>query len=252
MMKPAHILAACLAVNAGLASAAECSAVSGPNRTPLLELYTSEGCSSCPPADRWLSRLQAQGYGRDKLVPLALHVDYWDYIGWQDRFAQSLFAERQRTLAALGNARVVYTPQILLNGRDFRSATSSARLDSAIAAIRSEPAHAAIRLNLKLGVDQVQVEAAAQADKPTNAALYVALYENDLSSMVKAGENSGSTLHHDYVVRAWRGPYAVGVPLKETIALPATWKRGDLGAAAFVQDKASGEILQAISLPLCS
>lgn len=250
-MKPAHVLAACLAANVGFASAAECSAVSGPNRTPLLELYTSEGCSSCPPVDRWLSRLQTQGYGRDKLVPLALHVDYWDYIGWQDRFAQPLFAERQRTLAALGNARVVYTPQVLLNGRDFRGATGNARFDAAIAAIRSEPAHATIRLNLKPASDQVLVEASAQADKPATAALYLALYENDLNSMVKAGENSGSTLHHDYVVRTWRGPYAVGAPLKETIALPAAWKRGDLGAAAFVQDKASGEILQAISLPLC-
>lgn len=250
-MKPAHVLAACLAVNAGLASAAECSAISGPNRTPLLELYTSEGCSSCPPADHWLSRLQAQGYGRDKLVPLALHVDYWDYIGWQDRFAQPLFAERQRALAALGNARVVYTPQILLNGRDFRGATSTSRFTAALDAIRSEPARATIRLNLKPAADQVLIEATTQADKSAKTAFYVALYENDLSSQVKAGENSGSTLHHDYVVRAWRGPFAVGTPIRETIPLPATWKQKDLGAAAFVQDQASGEILQAVSLQLC-
>src|SRR3954447_25677509 len=88
------------------------TAVSPPHKVALLELYTSEGCSSCPPADRWLNQLKLP---RDQLIPLALHVDYWDSLGWPDPFAQRLFSERQERLG-----RNPYTPESVLDGREFR------------------------------------------------------------------------------------------------------------------------------------
>jgi hypothetical protein len=100
--------------------AASCNARSGPKTVALVELYTSEGCNSCPPADRWLSGLGAQGYGPDRVVPLALHVDYWDYIGWKDPYAKREFSQRQRKLTLLQRQALVYTPQVMLQGKDFR------------------------------------------------------------------------------------------------------------------------------------
>src|SRR6478736_1935465 len=123
----------------------QCVAKSGPNTAALVELYTSEGCSSCPPADRWLSSLSAQGYVPERVVPLALHVDYWDYIGWRDRYAKHEFSLRQRKLSQLQRMALVYTPQVLLQGKDFPR-WGSAAFDSAVAAINARPARARIAL----------------------------------------------------------------------------------------------------------
>jgi len=236
--------------------AAECSASSGAQTVALLELYTSEGCSSCPPADRWLGKLSAQGYSAGRVIPLALHVDYWDYIGWKDRFAQPGFAARQREMAGLNHSSLVYTPQVMLNGRDYRSFGSPARFEADIAAINRNPARANIQLALnQAATDSIEISAAAQAPKQATPVLYLALYENDLTSTVKAGENSGASLHHDYVVREWLGPYPVddkaGVTWRQKIALNPGWKSQDIGAVAFVQSRSSGEVLQAVALKLC-
>ena len=112
------VLAAALVVPAGAAAAGTqvCSAESGAARHTLVELFTSEGCSSCPPADRWLSGLAE----RDDLVALAFHVDYWDRLGWTDRFATPRHTQRQHERAAQARSGYVYTPQVLVNGRDFR------------------------------------------------------------------------------------------------------------------------------------
>src|ERR1043165_160036 len=103
----------------GAALAASCKAESGNRTVALVELYTSEGCSSCPPADRWLSGLAARGFGAGRVVPLALHVDYWDYIGWKDPYGRREFSLRQRKLSQLQRMALVYTPQVLIQGRDF-------------------------------------------------------------------------------------------------------------------------------------
>jgi hypothetical protein len=95
--------------------AAGCTATSGAKRVTVVELYTSEGCDSCPTADRWLSTLKT----RNDVVPLSFHVDYWDYIGWKDPYAQKAFTERQRVRVAAQNSRSVYTPQVMMNGQDF-------------------------------------------------------------------------------------------------------------------------------------
>jgi hypothetical protein len=239
-----------------LAQAAQCQANSGPQRVALLELYTSEGCSSCPPADRWLSSMVSQGMGPDRVVPLALHVDYWDYIGWPDRFARASFAARQRELVRLAGARVVYTPQVMLNARDF-SAWRGNGLARAAGEINRLPAAAEIGLTLtNAAPGSLDILAKASTKAAGRAVLYVAVYQNGLSSDVRAGENSGVRLNHDYVVREWYGPISVGAgaPLawQQAISFKPDWHAKQMGVAAFVQDASSGEILQALQLPFCA
>jgi hypothetical protein len=127
-MKLDHILAASILALAGAAHSAgpACSTYSGPHTTALVELYTSEGCDSCPAADHWLSSLFARGFMPDQVVPLALHVAYWDYMGWKDPFAKGEFSARQRRLAQMRRPVIVYTPQVLLQGQDFRRWASDA------------------------------------------------------------------------------------------------------------------------------
>lgn len=228
--------------------AAECSAKSSAKPVVLLELYTSEGCSSCPPADRWLSKLPTS----DKVIPLALHVDYWDYIGWKDRFAQPKFAERQREQARLAWSNTVYTPQLTLNGKDFRGWGSASRFEDAISSINQGVAQANIQFSVKqLEANKVEINASAQAPRHNTAALFVALYENGLSSQVNAGENGGATLNHDYVVREWLGPFSLEQALSKQVNIKPEWKTSNMGVVAFVQNRSNGEVLQAVALKLC-
>lgn len=236
------------------AQAAECTAKSGPQRTSLLELYTSEGCSSCPPADRWLSRIGTAGL--KNVVPLAWHVDYWDYLGWRDRFAHAAFSARHREMARLDGSSFVYTPQVTLNGGDFRAWRKTGTLEQALAEARRQPPFASLHLSLQNDSPNIlSVSLRAQASQAGPNAMFVTLYENGLTTQVERGENAGNVLRHDYVVREWRGPYRLNgqaetvwkatIPYREP-ALQAS------GVAAFVQNTATGEILQAVALPLCS
>lgn len=234
---------------------AECSAASGPNRTALLELYTSEGCSSCPSADRWLSGIAAAGLTADKVVPLAFHVDYWDYIGWKDRFAQPAFTARQHEAAASNHASFVYTPQVLFNGRDFRGWGSNTRFPGEVAAANRLPARADLGLSL-VGSNEIKVSAQIRKlQDRQHTAVFVAVYENGLKSEVNAGENRGRQLTHDYVVRELYGPYALegksGAWERSLPLLKPEWQGRDAGVAAFVQNRASGEVLQALALKMC-
>lgn len=234
----------------------QCSAVSGPQTNALVELYTSEGCSSCPPADQWLSRLKNQSNPIGNIVPIALHVDYWDYIGWKDTFANPEFAKRQREMSTLGHARGVYTPQLAINGQDTRSWLSDARFKSEVASINRQPAKAEIRLTVNAQTAKsVQVTTGIKTAEAGPLVYYLALQENNLQSTVNAGENRGELLRHDYVVRQWLGPFKVGANGKinesHDIQLQPVWKKHDLSVVAFVQNSATGEILQVLGLGLC-
>jgi len=231
------------------AAPGECSARSGPGTAALVELYTSEGCDSCPPADAWLRKLPAAGAGL--VVPLAFHVDYWDYIGWKDPFASPAFSARQRELAGIARTRVVYTPQVVLAGRDYRGWASGARLATDVRAVNAVPA----RADLSLALAGAEFRAAATVSKAgdrADAALYVAVYENGLANEVTAGENRGATLRHDFVVREWWGPVALDRAGAAELARKSA-ARGPAagGVAAFVQSRRTGEVLQALALPAC-
>jgi len=259
-MKPRHLLVFAALAFAGSARAADpgCSAYTGPHTTALVELYTSEGCDTCPPADHWLSSLFSQGFRPDQVVPLSLHVDYWDYVGWKDPYAKGEFSVRQRKLAAMRRPVIVYTPQVLLQGQDFRR-WSGDEFTEQVARINSRAARARIALSIRaVEPKAIRADLSAMLFDPAeqkNAAVYLAAYENRLASEVKAGENRGRRLEHDFVVREWIGPIAFGENLKveESRALPLISGADpkNLGVAAFVQNRSTSEILQALMLPAC-
>ena len=247
-----------LSLSQPVLAAGQCVAQSGPGTAALVELYTSEGCSSCPPADRWLSGLGPRGYVPGRVVPLSLHVDYWDYIGWKDPFAKGEFSGRQRKMTALQRQAFVYTPQVMLQGEDFRG-WGGAAFDRAVERINAQPARARISLEIT-GVGKRAISVQAQArlldgSQQADAALYLAAYENKLASQVTAGENRGERLQHDYVVLEWQGPlpFSSGPTLAAARDLPLLPKAvpAHSGVAAFVQNRRTGEVLQALMLPSC-
>jgi len=229
-----------------------CHAMTGAQRGALVELYTSEGCSSCPPADRWFAGLAASA-DPQKLSLLAFHVDYWDSIGWPDRFGSGAFSQRQYERVGSVGSRSVYTPQVMLGQRvGFPWGTPAAI--AALRAVNAQPSMVALDLsaNPAPGGLNVDLKATPVAGVLPNAALYLVLYENGLSTQVKAGENEGVLLRHERVVRQLLGPY----PLSGTqwsralhVAEPHDAHAGSIGLTAFVQAR-SGDTLQALSLPL--
>ena len=239
---------------AAAALAQTCSKHSPAHTVALLELYTSEGCSSCPPADRYLSGLRdpaaLAGLGPDQLVPLALHVDYWNDIGWKDRFSSPQFTARQRWLSQLAASRTVYTPEVFVDGRELRNWHGDTV--SAIKRINARPAGAVIDIALgAVAAGGVPLTVKAQSEQ--SGQLFVALYENALSTDVRAGENSGAQLHHDYVVRELLGPFALKggtAELTRALKLPLASITKNLGVAAFVQSD-QGQLLQTLALPVC-
>ena len=162
-------------------------------RVSLLELYTSEGCSSCPPADRWFSDLQHDPRLWKQIVPVAFHVDYWDYIGWPDRFASPVYGQRQRDYANSRLLRTVYTPGFVLNGEEWRRWFGRHELKL------GKPTDVG---SLDLEVDDTSAQATftPTGRQPEDLELHLAVLGFDLSTAVKAGENRGRELKHDFVV----------------------------------------------------
>jgi hypothetical protein len=248
---------------ASAAGAATCepriAAQSGKTSATLVELYTSEGCDSCPPADKWFSTLD---YRRDGVVPLAFHVDYWDYIGWKDRFARPAHAQRQRDAVARQGSRTAYTPQVMLDGRDLRGWAQKPQFVSRVREVAARAPRAELALDATSAANSVEAALLAKVALPLDrpeAALYIAITEKNLTSPVSAGENKGALLRHDHVVRELIGPLAVDskdrteghFPARRVITLEPDWKRDDLSIIAFVQNSRTGEVLQALSTPLC-
>jgi hypothetical protein len=176
-----------------VAQAATCEARSPLTVVPVVELYTSQGCSSCPPADQWISKLRDQ----PQAVALAFHVSYWDYLGWKDRFAQPQFNQRQREQLSVNGARGPYTPQLVVNGRDapgWDLAPAAALLSAA-----NKPAVVALQLQRDGAAYQAQVLGLSTAS--ARLAAYWAVTEGPQQTAVKAGENKGETLSDDFIVR---------------------------------------------------
>ncbi len=173
--------------------AAETQFQSGRSQIALIELYTSEGCSSCPPAEAWLSRLKNNPGLWKQFVPVAFHVDYWDRLGWRDRFSSREWTARQSRYAALWGNESVYTPAVVINGREQRGWSSSDLQPP------NEKAAGVLTLTSADGKNfsvEFQPENGGSADWDAHLALLGA----DISSNVRAGENSGRNLQHDFVV----------------------------------------------------
>jgi len=240
-----------------LATAAQCEKRSSNDRASLVELYTSEGCSSCPPADKWLSKMGNKQDIDSLFIPLSFHVDYWNYIGWIDPYSQSGFTSRQKDIARRGRLSTIYTPQVVLNGKDYR-AWRRQNTPVLVRAISENPPNADIHVKIaNKNSSRVQLAITGKlrsTAKRSNVRMYVAVYENNLSNSVSSGENRGRRLNHDYVVRQIK-PYIMPssqdkVSIKHTVKIEPDWKRDDLGVAVFVQHQRTGKVYQALSMPL--
>jgi hypothetical protein len=203
------------------AGAADLVLRSGPQRTHLIELYSSEGCSSCPPADAWVSSLKASPRLWKDFVPTVFHVTYWDYLGWKDPLADQTFSARQRAYAASWQSGSVYTPGLVLDGAEWRgwgSEPPASDADVGTLEARVSGDRVAVRFSAPVGSGPYDV--------------YAARLGFGISSRVANGENAGRTLRHDFVVGgltraslkeasgAWTGelalPAAPGVRVEKT------------------------------------
>ena len=183
--------AASIAVPAHAWASPACSAQSGAAVPAVVELYTSEGCSSCPPADRWLTGLK----GRPDVVALAFHVDYWDSLGWKDRFAQPQFTQRQNATQRTSGARFAYTPQVIVDSRDAPNWSSLG------AASLQATAPATVGLTLARDAAGLALTVSPGTGAPAKLSGYVAVVDDGMQTRVGAGENRGETLRQDGVVR---------------------------------------------------
>jgi len=213
-------------------------AQSGTERAALLELYTSEGCSSCPSADAWLhDALPALRAAH--IVPIALHVDYWNELGWIDPYSAPRYAVRQRLLAAASSGQV-YTPELVLNGRETRRGQLDERL-------RGAKHERAPELTLSVRGKGTLAITATVKGAPSGAQLYLAVYDRSEEVDVPRGENAGKRLVHDQVVRTLLGPLPLDAG-EQTVRLPTSSRSEAVGVVAFVEAANSTEVLQAVSL----
>lgn len=217
------------------AEPSSCRARSGATTPHVVELYTSEGCDSCPPADRWLSSL----IDRSDLIAAAFHVDYWDRLGWRDRFASARFTARQAQAQAHSGVRFSYTPQVLVDGRDWR------RWPDLPVATRP----AAVNLWLQRSGTQLSWRVEPLPGAPKTLALWWAVLEDGHRSHVQAGENAGVTLRHDHVVRHYDQVAPWSGAADRTFDLPPRAEGGrPLRVVAVVTDARTGVPVQAVQL----
>ena len=207
----------------------------------IVELFTSEGCSSCPPADAVLSELEkSQPVANAQIITLGEHVDYWNYLGWSDPFSNAIFSERQQAYSqSLGSN--TYTPQMIVNGRAEFNGSDAKKAAAAIArAIQTPQA----KMNIKAGENSkisVLTSALPTGVNATSLQVVLALTENNLSSNVVRGENAGRLLKHRTVVRSMK---VIGTPAKAETSLTfdQQWKRENLQIVAFLQDSKTHQI----------
>jgi len=208
------------------------------NDPVVVELFTSQGCSSCPPADEILSELG----GRDDVIPLALHVDYWDYIGWKDVFAQRAFTARQKAYARTGGWKMIYTPQMVVNGEDDVVGSHPMKLADLIRKHALKPSH--VDLSVVRDGDEIVIRAKAERIVPP-CDIHVVRYRPTDQVQITRGENAGRTLSYSHIARSWdvvgrwdgRGVYEARLRIG-----------GDEPVVVLIQDPENGHIEAAARL----
>lgn len=232
-------------------------------RSPVLvELFTSEGCSSCPPADELLNRLdQSQPVAGAEVIALSEHVDYWNRLGWADPFSSAQFSERQNDYANVFGPDEIYTPQMIVDGRTQFVGSNSSRASSAIATAARDPkAEMTVTLAKRPTslADEVPIDIHV-ANLPSvsagdTAELMLAITESGLRSNVSRGENSGRKLTHTAVVRklAGLGSLTGSFNSETTVRIEKQWNRSSLKVVVFVQERASRRVLGATSVSLAA
>lgn len=229
------------AILAGLAVAAGLSATSANagDRPVVIELYTSQGCSSCPPADALLNELA----GRDDVIALAMHVDYWDYIGWKDEFADPSHTTRQRAYSRVAGKRTIYTPQMIVGGQDHIVGTKPMKLADLLNAHKARPNPADV--TLKREGDRIRISATAQGRMPSQSIVQLVVYTPDATVSVRRGENAGRKLDYHNIVRQWVtvGEWDGTGTYNATVRVPR-----DASVAVLVQQAGHGPMLGAAKL----
>lgn len=217
----------------------------------VVELFTSQGCSSCPPADGLLGRIAALAGGKVQVIPLSEHVDYWNYLGWQDPFSDKSFTDRQRDYAVSFGQRSVFTPEMVVDGvRGFNGASESAAREAIAARLRAKKERLSVRAVTDKDSIEVRVSRSAVAAPGTGQNLIVCLTQDNLSVPVRSGENSGRRLRHHAVVRVMRQIENPGDRVALSFRLDPSWKPADMHAVGFIQDRKSKEITGAGTGPV--
>ncbi len=174
------------------------SAAQAQENPVVVELFTSQGCSSCPPADALLRDLAT----RDDIIALALHVDYWDYIGWKDEFASPAHTERQRRYARVANARAIYTPQMVIGGTDHVVGTKPMEVTDAIRAHQRTPTGFSVQL--RRSGETLRIEAQGSRAPTEPLVIQLVRYEPEATVDIRRGENAGRTLSYSNIVESWQ------------------------------------------------
>jgi hypothetical protein len=224
-----------------------------PRRAVVVELFTSEGCSSCPPADELLGHLRQDLAAKSiQVIPLGFHVDYWNSLGWKDRFSSAEFTQRQEQYTHALKVDGPYTPEMVVDGEVEFVGNDAGRAQSTIRQQASQLETAEVKL-VPAGAEQLTIQVKGPMSPNANALVMMAITEDNLATQVFSGENGGRTLHHAAVVRELReigmlhrGGMETTIPLK----LQKDWKRNDLRAVVFVQNGPSGKIEGAASVAL--
>jgi hypothetical protein len=248
----AIFLATALYISLVLAKPAGTTGPADPGKAVVVELFTSEGCSSCPPADELLGRLRQDLAAKNiQVIPLGFHVDYWNSLGWKDRFSSAEFSRRQEEYARSLGVDGPYTPQMVVDGAQEFVGNNAGQAQRTISEAASHPEIAGVKISA-VGADQLTVQVKAPVSAGEGYVL-LAITEDNLATKVGSGENGGRTLHHAAVVRELRqlgrlheGRFEASVPLK----VDKEWKREDLRAVVFVQEGPSGKIRGAASVAL--
>ena len=223
----------------GLIAGLQAGGLAAQDTGTVVELYTSQGCSSCPPADELITRLAE----RTDVIPLSLHVDYWDYIGWEDDLAQPAFTQRQRRFAHAAGSNTVYTPQLIINGADAVVGSHAREAEDIISAHKA--AKDPVAVSLARRGDRLDIRATVQGEVSDRLTVQMVRYAPSIVRDITRGENAGRTIVYTNVVTSWQalGTWRTDAPLAMQAELA-----GDGPVVVIVQDGTDGPIMGAARL----
>ncbi len=208
----------------------------------VIELFTSEGCSSCPPADDAVAEIQKE-YADKNVVVLGYHVDYWDRLGWKDPFSSVDFTSRQKYYAGIFNLNSIYTPEAIVNGKEEFVGSDKTKLTNTVEEQLKENVSATIKLKANQNASgKIEVTYSTEGSIPKQDQLIISLVQKTATNKIRRGENEGRTLHHINIVRELSEMPAQAKEQTTAFNLPPGLKKEDVFIASFMQNKKTGKI----------